>query len=182
MIHACEISEEPGMQGVCGVLGKEDIAGSDSEGLILELREIVERFQITWAVSPLHESVSGESVEIGFVLELNARHEPPAEHMGRTCRHCANLILALRIIGDWLFPPQGKCSFCEVQAYNDFVRGDQQGQPEGCSTRALRLVSHRGTRCQLGACHVWCMRTMTEQLNRIGSVERGRNTIWERKD
>ena len=55
MIHACENSKEPGMQSVCGLLETENIAGSDSEGLLLELTEIVERFQITWAVSPLHE-------------------------------------------------------------------------------------------------------------------------------
>ena len=104
MIYACEISKEPGMQGVCGLLGKETVAGSDSEGFILALRGIVERFQVTWGVTPLHESDSGESVEIGFVLDLNGTHEPVADHVGRTCRHCANLMLALRIIGDWVFP------------------------------------------------------------------------------
>jgi hypothetical protein len=93
--------------------------------------------------------------------------------MGRTCRHCANLKLALRIIGDWFFPPQGECSFCEVQAYSNFVHGDQQGQREDCSTRTFRLVRQLGTRCQLGACHVWCRTKMTERLNRIGAVERG---------
>jgi len=177
MIRACEISKEPGIQGVCGLLGNEDIAGSDPDGFILALREIVEHFQIRWGVAPLQESDSGEGVEIGFVLELSGTHEPGADHMARTCRHCANLMLALRIIGDWLFPPQGNCSFCEVQAYSNFVRGDQQRQSEASSTRALRLVSHLGTRCQLGACHVWCMTKMTERLNRIGAVERGRNPL-----
>lgn len=177
MIYACEISKEPGMQGVCGLLGKETVAGSDFEGFILALRGIVERFQVTWGVTPLHESDSGESVEIGFVLDLNGTHEPVADHVGRTCRHCANLMLALRIIGDWVFPPEGKCSSCELQTYSNFVRGGQQGQPEACSTRALRLVSDPGTRCQLGACHVWCKTKMREQLNRIGAVERGRNPL-----
>ncbi len=177
MIYACEISKEPGIQGVCGLFGKETAAGSDSDGFILALRGIVERFQITWGVTPLNNSDSGESVEIGFVLDLNGIHEPVADHVGRTCRHAANLMLALRIIGDWVFPPQGKCSFCEVQAYSDFVRGEQRGQAEACSTRTLRLVSHLGTGCQLGACHVWCMTKMKARLNRIGSVERGRNSI-----
>ena len=177
MIRTCEISKEPGIQGVCGLLGSEGIAGSDPQGFILALREIVEHFQITWGVTLLHESDSGESVEIGFVLDLNGTHESAADHLRRTCRHCANLMLALRIIGDWMFPPQGKCSFCEVQTYSNFVRRDQQDQSEACSTRALRLVSHSGTRCQLGTCHVWCMTNMTERLNRIGAVERGRNSL-----
>jgi hypothetical protein len=128
-------------------------------------------------LTPLHESAAGESVEIGFVLDLHGTHESATDHRERTCQHCANLMLALRIIGDWLFPPQGKCSFCEVQAYNNFVRGDQQGPPEVSSTRALRLVSHLGTRCQLGACHVWCMNNMTERLNTIGMVERAKNQL-----
>ncbi len=177
MVNAGETSKEPGIQGICGLLGKDNIAGSDPEGFILALREIAEHFQITWGVTPLHEPHSEESVEIGFVLDLNGTHEGAARHRAQTCQHCANLMLALRIIGDWLFPPQGKCSFCELQAYSNFVRGDQQGQPEACSTRALRLVSHLGTRCQLGACHVWCKTKMTEQLNRIGVVERGRNPL-----
>src|SRR5207302_6132771 len=41
------------------------------------------------------------SVEIGFVLDLNGTHKPAANHVGRTCRHCTNLMLALKIIGDW---------------------------------------------------------------------------------
>ena len=175
MIHACEISKEPGIQDFCGLLGKENIAGSDPEGFILALREIVEHFHISWGVTPLHESDSGETVEVGFVLDLNGIHEPVDDHVARTCRHCANLMLALRIVGDWLFPPEGTCPSCELQAYDNFVRGDQQGQPETCSTRALRLVSQLGTRCQLGACPVWCMTKMTERLNRIGAVERGKN-------
>jgi len=177
MIYACEVSKEPGIQGVCGLFGKGTVGGSDSEGFILALRGIVERFQVTWGVTPLHGSDSGESVEIGFVLDLNGTHKPAANHVGRTCRHCTNLMLALKIIGDWLLPPQGKCSFCEVQAYSDFVRGGQKGQADASSTRALRLVSHLGTRCQLGACHLWCMTKMKARLNRIGSVERGRSSI-----
>lgn len=177
MISECEISKETGIQGVCGLLGKETVAGSDSDGFILALRGIVERFQITWGVTPLNESDSGESVEIGFVLDLNGIHEPVADHVGRTCRHCANLMLALKIIGDWVFPPQRKCSFCEVQAYSDFVRGEQRDQTQAGSTRELRVVSHLGTRCQLEACHVSCMTKTKARLDRIGAVERGRNSI-----
>jgi hypothetical protein len=90
MIHACEISTEPGIQGVRGLLGKENIAGSDPDGFILALREIVEHFHVTWGVTPLHESDSGESVQIGFVVELNGEHAPAAHPVGRTCRRCAN--------------------------------------------------------------------------------------------
>ncbi len=183
MIAAWEISKEPGIQGVCGLFEKENIAGSGSEGFLLALREMVEHFEVTWGVTPLRESDSRESAEIGFVLDLSGAHEPVADHSVRSCPQCANLMLALRIIGDWLFPLEGKCSFCEVQAYHNFVCGDEQLQAQACSTRALRLVSHPGTQCQLGACHVWCMTMVTERLKRIGSVERGKNsTVPERKE
>jgi hypothetical protein len=175
MSHDCAISKETGILSVCGLFGKEDIARSNSDGLLLALREMVEHFQITWGVSPLHQADSGVSVEIGFVLDLNGTHEPVADHAERSCRHCANLMLALKIVGDWLFPRQGKCSFCEVQVYHNFVCGDEHGQGQECATRALRLVSQPETRCQLGACHAWCMTKLTERLNRIGAVERGRN-------
>ena len=55
MIYACEVSKEPGIQGVCGLFGKGTVGGSDSERFILALRGIVERFQVTWGVTPLHE-------------------------------------------------------------------------------------------------------------------------------
>lgn len=171
MIQAAEILKEPGIQGVCGLLDKKDISASDPEGFILVIREIIEHFQITWSMTPLHEPGSGNSVENGFVLDLNGAHEAAANHSERTCKHCSNLMLALRIIGDWLFPPRGKCSFCEVQTHSNFVRADTQGQTVACATRALRLVSQLGARCPLGACRVWCMTRMTEQLNRIGAVE-----------
>src|SRR5713226_5848988 len=95
MMHACQLVKEPELQSVCGLLGKEDVAGRDSSGFLLALGELVEHFQITWAVSPLHEFVSGESVEIGFVLDLKGGHEPVAGHVGRSCPHCVNLLLAL---------------------------------------------------------------------------------------
>src|SRR5947207_4784607 len=150
--------------------GKGTVGGSDSERFILALRGIVERFQVTWGVTPLHGSDCGESVEIGFVLDLNGTHKPAANHVGRTCRHCTNLMLALKIIGDWLLPPQGKCSFCEVQAYSDFVRGGQKGQADASSTRALGLVSPLGTRCTLGSCHLGCMTMAKARLNGICSA------------
>ncbi len=175
MTHDCAISKEPGIPNVCGLFGKEDIAGSESEGLLLALREMVGHFQITWGVTPLHESDPEGGTEIGFVLELNGTHEPVPDHAERSCHHCANLLLALRIVGDWLFPRQGKCSFCEVQVYHNFVCGDEGVQARPCSTRALRLVSQPETHCRFGACHVWCMTKLTERLSRIGAVERGRN-------
>ena len=82
------------------LLGKDNIAGSDPGGFIRALREIVEHFQITWGVTPLHESHSGESVENGFVLDLSGTHERADHDRGRTCQQCANLMLALKIIGD----------------------------------------------------------------------------------
>lgn len=173
MSHKCEVLKETEIQGACGLFGKEDIARSNSEGLLLALREMVEHFQITWGVTPLHESDSGDRVEIGFVLELNGTHEPVADHSERSCRHCANLLLALRIVGDWLFPRQGKCAFCEVQVYHNFVCGDEEVQGRTCSMRALRLISQPETHCRFGSCHVWCMTKLTERLNRIGAAKRG---------
>ena len=166
------ITQEPGIRGVCGLLGAEGITGCDSEGLAFALREIVEHFRIEWELTPYQDPDSAESSEAGFVLELKGTHEPAEHYSGRTCVHCANLMLGLRIVGDWLFPPQGKCSFCEVLACSNFVRGNEHSQQEGCSSRALRLASQRRTACQLGACHIWCMTKTKERLRAIGAVER----------
>ena len=174
MNRACALSQEPGIGGVCGLLGTEEIAGSDAAGLVVVLGGIAEHFQIEWELTPYQGTGAAESSETGFVLELKGTHEPAEHHSGRTCLHCANLMLGLRIVGDWLFPPQGKCSFCEVLRCSNFVRGAQHGQQEGCSTRSLRLASQRGTACQFGECHIWCMTKTKERLRAIGAVERKR--------
>ena len=140
----------------------------------MALKEIVEHFRIKWQVT-LHEGTdSAEGAEDGFVLELKGTHEPAEDHSWRTCLHCANLMLGLRIVSEWLFPPQGKCPFCEVVAQSNFVRGDQRGRQETCSTREIHLVSRRGASCQLGACHIWCMTKTKERLSVIGAIERKR--------
>jgi len=91
MIHACQLVKKPELQSVCGLLGNETVAGRDSSGFLVALGELVEHFQITWAITPLYELVSGESVEIGFVLELKGGHEPVPTMWGaavRTARIC----------------------------------------------------------------------------------------------
>lgn len=178
MMHACQLAKEPGLQSACGLLEKQDVLRSDSEGFLMVLGELVEHFQITWSVSPVHEFISGESAETGFVLELKGRHEPVADHVGRSCRHCANLLLVMRIIGEWLFPREGTCEFCELQTYDSFVHQNEVVGFEPCSMKVFRFASQVGARCQLGSCHVWCKTTLRERLNRIGSVERGGNSIF----
>ena len=168
------ISREPGMQGVCGLLAPDELAGRNAEGVVLVLGEIVQHFRIEWELTPYQGSDSAGRPEAGFVLELNGTHEPAEPHSGRSCLHCANLMLGLRIVGDWLFPPKGKCSFCEVLARSNFVRGDQHGQQAGYTTRTLRLAGPRSPSCQLGACHIWCTAKTEERLRTIGAVERKR--------
>jgi hypothetical protein len=183
MIHACQLVKKPELQSVCGLLGNETVAGRDSGGFLVALGELVEHFQITWAITPLYELVSGESVEIGFVLELKGRHEPGADHVGRSCPHCANLLLAMRLIGDWLFPRGGICESCELRTADNFVRGDADGRSESSSVKAFRLASGVGTRCHLGFCHAWCGATLRERLNRIGSAEQEKNlNFTERRE
>lgn len=173
MMHACQLVKEPGGQSVCGLLGQDGVAGRDSDGFLLALGELVEHFHITWAISPLRDFVLGESAEVGFVLGLEGRHEPVADHVGRRCAHCTNLLLVLQIIGDWLFPPKGLCESCELRTYDNFVRGEGVGMSEPCSGKTFRLATPVSTRCHLGSCHVWCAAALRGRLNRIGSVERG---------
>jgi hypothetical protein len=154
-------------------LGKPDVGGCDSEGFLLALGELVEHFQITWTVSPLHDAASAEGVEAGFVLDLEGRHGPVADHVARSCSHCTNLLLALQIIGDWLFPPKGLCEPCELRTYDNFVRGENLGVSEPCSGKTFRLASRVGTACHLGSCPLACGAALRGRLNRIGAVERG---------
>ena len=172
MSCGCVISQEPGRRGVCALFHVQEVAGSGADGLVVAVRAIVEQFRIEWDLTPYQGPDSAESAEAGFVLDLKGTHEPASHDPGRTCVHCSNLMLGLRIVGDWIFPSEAKCLFCEVRACSNFVRGDQFGQREAISTRTLRLVSHGGTPCQIGACHILCMAKTKERLSVIGAVER----------
>lgn len=169
---ACAVLQEPGSRRVCGLLGDEKLAGSCAEGRTVALKEVVEHFRIEWELTPYQDLTSAESSAAGFVLDLTGTHEQANHDPGRSCVHCSNLMLGLRVVGDWIFPSGAKCLFCEVQRCSTFVRGDCLGQREAISTRTFRLASHGGTPCQIGACHVWCMEKTKERLSVIGAVER----------
>ena len=175
MTLSCQFVKEPVGKNGCGLLGNADVEGSDSEGFLMAFGELVEHFQITWAISPLRGAASGEGLEAGFVLDLEGKHGPVVEHMGRACAHCTNLLLTLRIIGDWLFPPAGSCESCELRTCDNFVHLDEGGPWEPHLVKTFRLVSRVGTACHLGSCPVWCGAALIQRLNRIGSAERGKN-------
>jgi len=153
-------------------LGAEEIIGSKVEGPALVLREIVERFHIRGEATAQQNAGSHGGLEFGLVLELKGTHELSSPHTGQACWHCTNLMLGLRIIGEWILPSKGKCSLCEVEAYSNFVHGDINGQRENCSTRTIRIASHSGGQAQIEACHIWCMTKIQERLEKIGAIRR----------
>ena len=175
MSCGCVVSREPGTRSVCALFDVQDGVGSGADGLVVAIREIVGRFRIEWELTPYRSPESTESAEGGFVLDLKGSHELAGHDPGRTCAHCFNLMLGLRIVGDWLFPSEARCPFCEVQACSKFVRGDELGQQEAISTRTLRLASRGGSPCQIGACQILCMGKTKERLSVIGAVERKRS-------
>ena len=177
MTHPREISKVPGIGRVCGLLGAAEVAGGNAEGLVIVLGEIVQQFRIEWELTPYQGTDSAEHPEAGFVLELMGTHQLAGIHSELSCLHCANLMLGLRIVADWLFPPQGRCSYCEVLTRSNFVRGGLHAQQEACSTRALRLASQQGPSCELGTCHLWCTAKIKDRLNVIGAVERKRKPV-----
>lgn len=181
MNDACQPAKESGPQSLCGLLQKPNVVASNCEGLLMALGELVEHFQITWQFRPLYEVVSDESREAGFLLELKGTHEPVDDHVGRRCARCTNLLLALRIIGDWLFRREGMCESCELRACDNFVRENEESRSEPGSVKAFRLASRIGTRCQLGSCPAWCEATLRDRLNRIGSAERGKSVNFKER-
>jgi hypothetical protein len=174
MSEGCAFSQAAGTRRICGLLGAKDLDSAVLEGHVIALREIVEHFQIEWEIAPQSGGNSCEESASGFALALRGRHEPAGDCLGQTCAHCANLMLSLRIIGEWLVPPGGRCAFCQAEASNAFVRGDGHSQGEASSARTLCVWSGPGTACQLAECQELCMREIRERLALLGAAERRR--------
>jgi len=110
MTQECAFSQAKGTQHICGLLGTEPMSTAECESRIVALREIVERFHIQWQLTAEVRGDSEDQPESGFILELEGTHHPACHRTGDPCSHCANLMLALRIIGEWLLPPDGRCA------------------------------------------------------------------------
>jgi len=172
MTQECTFSLAKGTQRICGLLGTEAMSTAECESRIAALREIVERFHIQWELTAEVRGDSDDQQESGFTLELKGTHNPACHHSGDPCSHCASLMPALRIIGEWLLPPDGRCAFCETEACSIFVHGDKHNQGEACSTRTLRVASGPGTPCQVAQCHLLCTTGIKDRLAVLGAVER----------
>lgn len=157
---------------ICTLLGPEVLSKREIDGFVISLREIVEHFRIEWTIRPYEDDGFQRTSGAGFVLELTGAHQPSEHRARQGCLHCANLLLALRLVGDWLFPPKGNCGFCEVRVQSTFVRCEEPNQRACSLTRTLGFVSDAGTECRMGACHLWCMNEIKERLNVLRALER----------
>jgi hypothetical protein len=174
MSEKCAFSQAAGTRRICGLLGANDLDGAASEGHVTALREIVEHFQIEWEIASQSGGNSCEESASGFALALRGIYEPAGDCSGPACAHCANLMLSLRIVGEWLLPPDGRCSFCRAEASAAFVRGERQSQGEASSTRRWWLSSGPGTPCEIARCQELCRKEVSERLARLGAAERRR--------
>lgn len=174
MSEDCAFSQQTGTRRVCGLLGAKELGSAAPEGRVVALREIVEHFQIEWEVAAQSSGNSDEGLAGGFALEMRGRHKPVGHSPGQPCAHCANLMLSLRIIEEWLLPPSGRCAFCQAETSSTFVRGDRHSQGETSSTRTLCVLSGPGTPCQIEQCHELCLEEIRERLTLLGAAERRR--------
>jgi len=175
MSEECAFSQGTGTRRVCGLLGANELGSAALEAQILALREIVEHFQIEWEIAARGSGDSEEGSESSFALEMRGRHEPSEHLSDGPCSHCANLMLSLRIIEEWLLPLGGRCAFCRAEPTSTFVRGDRHSQGGVSLTRTLCVSSGPGTPCQIVRCHELCMKEIRERLALLGAAERKRD-------
>jgi hypothetical protein len=168
----CVFSQGKETRRICGLLGDEEFSDAQVAGRIAALQELVEHFAIEWELTPRLIGEREEDWESGFTLRLKGAHEHDSHSAGQTSAHHTNLMLALRIVGEWVLPPEGNCAFCCAEAYTKFVQGDRNNQGEACSTRTLRVATQKGSRCHAEACYRWCMKKIRERLAVVGAVER----------
>jgi len=172
MKQACAAALEHGIKATCGLLRPEEISGTEATALTVALREIVEHFQIAWALVADQVAQRTQTTGIGFILELEGRHEHAGRHLERLCPQCANLRLALQLVSDWLFPRDGQCPCCEILSQSSYVHGDGKSLRGATLTRTVRFLSQPGTICHSGTCYESCRRLIRDRLLALGAVER----------
>jgi len=173
MTKDCDFAQIHGTERICGLLGSGETTSARSDGRIAALRELVEHFRIEWHLGSCLSAASEDQVVSEFTLAMRGSHGPGGHHPGQTCSRCNNLLLALRMVAEWVLPGEGSCSFCRAETSVEFVRGDRHQQQEACSRRTLRLITEEGSQCQAEDCHRWCMAKIRERLTLIGAMERG---------
>ena len=172
MTRGCEFSQGQGNQSVCGLLGGAEFYGAATEGRIAALRELVEHFAIEWELTPrLGGNCEGEW-ESGFTVRLKGAHEPDSRSAIQPSARRTNLMLALRIVGEWVLPPEGNCAFCSADAYADFVHGDRNNQGETKVSLRIRISHRSGFDRPVDACEVRCLIEMKDKLSEIGALRR----------
>jgi hypothetical protein len=160
------------MRGICGLLGDEEFSDAQVSGRIAALQELVEHFGIEWELTPRLIGEREEDWESGFTLRMKGTHEHDSHSAGQTSAHRTNLMLALRIVGEWVLPPEGNCAFCSADAYADFVHGDRNNQGETKVSLRIRISHRSGFDRPVDACEVRCLIEMKDKLSEIGALRR----------
>ena len=135
------------------------------------INELVEHFRVRWVM--LSEVVSNEAGEhqVGYVFELHGSHEEHGEHSTRKCERCLRVYAALRVITDWIFPCNGRCSTCEIEIHSPFVSGSTSRANQPSVKLTVRVVRHAGSDRLVCGCQPHCLQEIEERLKAAGASE-----------
>ncbi len=135
------------------------------------LSELVKRYLVCWEVWPELLFVNRQQRQVGFELELCGTHNSH-RRQGGPCSGCRQVFLALHTIAEYILPPEGRASMCEIGPYKQgllysAVRGNR---PD--ITLSVKVLHRQGFDQSVDACEERCLEEMKTKLKQLGACER----------
>ncbi len=146
------------------------LAPADAEALI----DLVRRHDVSWEVWPERQVVAGELGQIGFAIELFARHDEPSHEPMPGCPECQKAHASLARIAQAVLPREQRAS------RYDRVYGRGMTYPsasaEGLMQLTLKILHRRDFGAPPDACEAECLEDIEARLASLGARQ-GRRTL-----
>lgn len=132
-----------------------------------ELTTKVRMYEVTWEVWPERQVFSSAIRQIGFEIDLLARHFQPKHAPYPGCDECTHVLAALRKIAETVIPRGPRASWCEIteRAKLTYPPGDRPP----LASLTITILHREGFDRAVDPCEIACLHEIEEKLAVLGA-------------
>ncbi len=135
-----------------------------------QLKALVSDHQVCYEVWPEHLIVQGESVQVGFGLELCGTHGHDDTHPMPGCAQCYQLYTDLKRIADWIEPQEQRPSQYEIQPFDRALHESAKRRFRPEVTLTIKILHREGFDQPVDDCEQRCLTEMVQKLGELGAT------------
>jgi hypothetical protein len=136
---------------------------------VSDLRDLVQRYRVSWKVWPELIYVGGEKQQIGYTIELEGSHEPWVNRPEPGCEHCQRVFQALRRIAEWAFPREPRASNYEIQPFDGAIHYWPAHLDRPRVFLAVKILHREGWEQSVDECEERCLKEIEDHLRALGA-------------